>query len=160
VILHIPFSEVSRDITLNSLHSGPSGIRLSHFELVMPSPEKSSSRRKKSSFFRGHLPFEHETALFLLVSVFDVLMTYLMLRSGRFYEANPVARFFINHWGPQGMVYFKFSVVAFICVLTQIIATRKPLLAERVLQFATVIVSCVVVYSLVLFVRHTGGPEL
>lgn len=125
----------------------------------MPSPEKSSSRRKKSSFFRGQLPFEHETALFLLVSVFDVLMTYFMLRSGRFYEANPIARFFINHWGPRGMVYFKFAVVAFICVLTQIIATRKPILAERVLQFATVIVSCVVVYSLVLFVRHTGGVE-
>lgn len=126
----------------------------------MTSPEKSSSRKKKkSSILRGHLPFEHETALFLMVSVFDVLMTYLMLRSGRFYEANPVARFFINHWGPRGMVYFKFVVVAFVCILTQIIATRKPVLAERVLQFATVIVSCVVVYSLILFVRHTGGPE-
>ena len=111
---------------------------------------------QRRSFFLRRLPFEHETSMFLLVSVFDVLMTWMMLRSGRFYESNPVARYFLNHWGMKGMIYFKFSVVAFVCVLTQFIATRRPLLTERILKFATVVVACVVVYSLVLFVRHAG----
>lgn len=130
----------------------------------MPSSPPSGERSKRSGrarFLLRRLPFEHETAVFLLVSVFDVLMTWFMLRSGRFYEANPVARYFINHWGARGMVYFKFSVVAFVCVLTQVIAARRPVTAERILKFATIVVACVVVYSLILFIRHTGGvtPE-
>ncbi len=115
-----------------------------------PTPERERSR----SFFLRKLPLEHETALFLLVSAFDVFMTYWLLRSGRFYESNPVAQYFLHHWGMRGMVYFKFSLVAFVCVITQIIAIQKTHTAQKVLRLATAIVAGVVIYSLVLMVRH------
>lgn len=120
-------------------------------------PRKRRKKKKERHFLLRHLPFEHETALYLLFSIGDIVMTYILLRTGGFYEANPIARFFIAGWGPRGMVYFKFSVVAFVCVLTQIIATRRPATAQRILQLATVIVAGVVVYSIFLFVRHTGA---
>ncbi len=44
---------------------------------------------------------------------------------GNFYESNPVARYFLNHWGVKGLIYFKMAVVAFVCVIAQIVATRR-----------------------------------
>jgi hypothetical protein len=101
----------------------------------------------------GHLPFERETSVFILVSMLDVFMTYILLRSGHFRESNPIADFFIRHWGGKGMIYFKLSMTAFVCVLVQIIALKKPSSAEFVLKLGTLIVGCVVIYSLVLLIR-------
>lgn len=119
----------------------------------IPPDEPRPRRPRRKSFFLRSLPLEHETALYLLVSAFDVFMTYLLLRTDRAVEANPIARFFLHRWGIRGMIYFKFALVAFVCVLTQIIATRKESTARRVLWLATAVVSFVVVYSLVLYAR-------
>ena len=59
--------------------------------------------------FRQRLPLEHETALFILVNVLDFATTYYMLMhrdSGdvSFFESNPVARYFLNHWGVRVVV--------------------------------------------------------
>ena len=120
-------------------------------------PPKNKPRLKNRNFLLRHLPLEHETALYLLVSAFDVFMTYLLLRTDRAVEANPIARFFLNHWGIRGMIYFKFSLVAFVCVVTQIIANRKETTARRILYLAIAVVSVVVIYSLVLYVRILRG---
>ena len=111
--------------------------------------------------FRGHLPLEHETALYLLASVLDVAMTMVLLYRGAgggggavFVESNPVARFFLDRWGPRGMVYFKFTMVAFVCVIVQVIATRRPETARVLLRLATAVVVAVVIYSVLLLVRH------
>ena len=111
-------------------------------------------------WLRGRLPLEHETALFVLVSTLDVFMTYLLLsrRAGEggvvFVEGNPVARFFLNHWGVPGLIYFKFAMVAVVCVIAQVVARRKPRTARRLLSLATLVVGGVVVYSLTLLLRH------
>ncbi|MDB4637863.1 DUF5658 family protein [Planctomycetaceae bacterium] len=118
--------------------------------------ERERRAKPKSDLRRlltGHLPFERETSVFILVSMLDVFMTYILLRSGHFRESNPIADFFIRHWGGKGMIYFKLSMTAFVCVLTQIIALKKPSSAEFVLRIGTLIVGCVVIYSLVLLIR-------
>ena len=120
-----------------------------------PANRKRSEQKKPSSLLSGPLPLETETVWFLLVSALDVVMTYLLIRQPGFTEGNPVAAFFINHWGIKGMVYYKFFMVAFISVITQIIARKREDIAARVLQFATVVVGGVVVYSLVLYLRYS-----
>jgi len=122
-------------------------------------PEKSRKTTNKNSLwyalFQSHRPLEKETALFILVSTLDFYMTWMLLsRHNNFVESNPVARFFINHWGPRGLIYFKFSLVAVVCMLTQIIAMKKLETARRVLQFAIIVVGGVVIYSLTLLLRH------
>lgn len=97
-----------------------------------------------------------ETALFLLVSVLDVFMTYIVLSTGNFREANLLARFFIVHWGARGMVYFKFAMVAFAVVVIQLIARNHPDIALRLLRLAVVIASCIVIYSATLLLRVQG----
>lgn len=105
---------------------------------------------------RGDLPLETETAWLLMVSVLDVVVTYLILRVGG-REANPIANWFIRGWGVKGMVYFKFGVTAFVAVLTQIIAQQRPDVARRLLIFATCVVGGVVVYSAFLLVRISAA---
>jgi len=80
-------------------------------------------------------------------------MTYILLRTGYFRESNPIADFFIRHWGSKGMIYFKLSMTAFVCVLAQIIALKKQKSAEFVLKAGTLIVAVVVIYSLTLLIR-------
>ena len=119
-------------------------------------PDESLTTRGRGSLFGGQLPLENETAWFVLVSALDVFLTYLLLRQPNYTEANPIAAFFINHWGIRGMVYFKFFMVAFVGVIAQIIARTREETARRVLQFATVVVGGVVIYSLFLYVRSRG----
>lgn len=111
--------------------------------------------------FRQKLPLEHETALFILVNVLDFATTYYMLMhreqgDGSFYESNPVAQYFLNHWGVKGLLLFKMAVVAFVCVVAQIVATKKASSARLLLVAGTIVVSIVVVYSLKLFLHHVG----
>ncbi len=121
-----------------------------------PARKTDRKNEERSSFFGGQLPLENETVWFLLVSALDVFMTYLLIRQPNFTEGNPVAAYFLNHWGVKGMVYYKFFMVAFITVIAQIIARSRTDIAARLLQFATIVVGGVVVYSLVLYLRHVG----
>ncbi|HEY4262034.1 MAG TPA: DUF5658 family protein [Schlesneria sp.] len=110
----------------------------------------------------GTAAVQQETLLYVFVSSLDLFMTYILLSQsgGVFIEANPVARFFIAEWGAKGMVYFKFSMVAFVCVLAQIIARYRPRAARWLLLGATVLVSVVVVYSLKLLLQHGSVVDI
>lgn len=110
----------------------------------------------------GTAAVQQETLLYVFVSSLDLFMTYIMLSQGggTFVEANPVARFFIAEWGAKGMVYFKFSMVAFVCVLAQIIARYRPRSARWILLGATMVVAVVVVYSMRLLLQHGNLAEI
>lgn len=104
----------------------------------------------------GTAAVQQETLLFVLISAMDVFMTYILLsqEGGSFVESNPVARYFIAGWGTKGMVYFKFGMVAFVCVLAQIIARRRPQVARWLLVGATIVSAVVVAYSVKLLLQH------
>ena len=123
-----------------------------------PSPQNSITFRE----ILGTAALQQETLLFVVVSSMDLFMTYILLSrsNGQFIEANPVARFFISGWGPKGLVYFKFAMVAFVCVLAQIIARAKPRAARWLLRGATCLVAIVVIYSLTLLLHHGTLEEI
>jgi len=113
------------------------------------------------ALFRYALPLQRESALFLLASVLDVIMTYLMLSDvpepdGRalFYESNPLARWFFEKWNLSGIVAFKFTMVAVVEVIAQIIALRRLQLGRQLLEFGTLVVALVVLYSMYLLLTH------
>ncbi len=120
--------------------------------------------RKLLRVLTAHRPMEHETSLFLLVSFIDFLMTYWMLQHGRsdpensgirFGESNAVARWFLHGWGIRGLLYFKVAVCLFIVLATQAIYSRRPGAARFILWLGIVVTSSVVIYSAVLYFRHT-----
>jgi hypothetical protein len=97
---------------------------------------------------------QRELLWFVLVSALDIFATYILLRDGNFTESNPVAQYFFNRWGMKGMIYFKMGMVAFICIVAHVVSLQRPEWATRILQFATIVVAFVVIYSIVLLVRH------
>ena len=69
-------------------------------------------------------------------------------------ESNPVARYFISGWGTMGLVWFKIGMVTLIVLATQVVATRRPGVAQLVLNGATLFVGSVVVYSAYLLLQN------
>jgi hypothetical protein len=108
---------------------------------------------------RHRLPLETETVLFVMASTLDALLTLFLLRYGgenghTFIESNPIPRYFLESWGLGGLVYFKFALVTVIALICQIIARRKIEVARRVLNFASLVVMGVVIYSAALMLQH------
>ena len=109
----------------------------------------------------GELPLETETCRFVLTSLLDLFMTFLLLYfSNRgmmrnvVVESNPVAQYFIGGWGTFGLVWFKIAMVTIIVLIAQIIATKRLLLAQYVLNGSTLFVGSVVVYSTFLLFQN------
>ena len=103
--------------------------------------------------FRRKLPLEQETTWFIFVNLLDFILTYLILQRGGFTEGNPIALFFLYSWGIKGMLYFKCALVTVVVVLAQIIAAKKVEAARRLLNLGTLIVTCVLFYSLSLLLK-------
>ena len=109
----------------------------------------------------GELPLETETCRFVLISLLDLFMTFLLLYfSNRgmmrnvVVESNPVAQYFISGWGTMGLVWFKIAMVTLIVLAAQAIASRRPTVAQLVLNGAALFVGSVVVYSAFLLVQN------
>lgn len=115
-----------------------------------------SPPEEKGMFFTRKLPLETATCVFILVSAFDVFMTYILLNMDNFRESNGIANLILTKFGFRGMVYFKFFVVFVVVIISQIIATRQIRTARRLLYIGSFITLCVVIYSVYLFVRYGG----
>ena len=71
-------------------------------------------------------------------------------------DDDPVAAFFLHRWGPiKGMLFFKLSIVVFVCLIAQVIAQRRMETARMLLRVGTLAVACIVMYSAMLYLRHT-----
>ncbi len=79
-------------------------------------------------------------------------MTNILLRFNGM-ESNPIAQFFLAHWGFRGLIAFKMAMVAFVCLIAQLIASRHPTRARQMLYLGTIIVLAVVVYSVNLLLQ-------
>lgn len=106
-----------------------------------------------SQFLAGELPLQNETTWFILANCLDVFMTYILIRFGAI-ESNPVANYFLQTYGFAVMIYYKMAVVAFVCVITQVVAWKNLRKAQWLMRVGILIVGLVVVYSSVLFARH------
>lgn len=103
------------------------------------------------------LPLETETCFFILANALDVVMTFILLNSGpQFHESNLIAHYFLAKYGFKGMIYFKFALVAFVAVIAQLIAGSHLTTARWLLNAGTTIVGMVVLYSLTLWIKHSG----
>ncbi len=118
------------------------------------SPQSSIPDRAKAAkhLLTGKLPLQDQTTYFILVNALDIFLTYLHLRNGN-YEANPIAAFFIRNWDVGGMVVYKMTIVASVCTIAQIVALSSLRKASSLLNFGTLFITCVVIYSVWLLAR-------
>ncbi|MDG3006815.1 DUF5658 family protein [Paludisphaera mucosa] len=90
-----------------------------------------------------------EISALLLLSVADLMTTYHLMRTHpKFYESNPVAQFFFARWNIAGMAVFKFSVIAFVVVVGEVVERRRPGLGRFVILTGCLASMVVVVHGL------------
>lgn len=94
-----------------------------------PTPQRNDKHHAKPwwSIAFGTSQLQAFSVCYLGCSLADLMMTFSLLRRGtHFYEANPVALWFITRWNTAGMVFFKFGVVALAIALSEIIERKRP----------------------------------
>lgn len=102
------------------------------------------------------LKLESETAWFVFLNLCDIVATYSLLRrDSRYFESNPIARWFYEGWGFRGMVWFKLAMVVLVVVIAQIVACKRERLAQAVLILGSTVVGAVFVYSYWLGTHHS-----
>jgi hypothetical protein len=100
---------------------------------------------RRRAWFELHCP--QLLALYLVVSALDFVATKALLDLGGFREANPIALYFLYGWGPRGLLYFKAAVTGLVCVISQIVARKRERTAQFILEFGTLVVTLVLLYS-------------
>jgi hypothetical protein len=87
--------------------------------------------------------------LFVCLSLTDLVLTWHLLShgDGQVYEGNPLARWWLAHYGWLGLTLFKLSLALFVVGLTLVIARQRPRAAGKVLVLSCVILATVVLYS-------------
>lgn len=102
----------------------------------------------------GHLKHESETAWYLLLSVGDFILSYVLFTGGTVNgqsaaEANPVAAWFLNHYGLlKGLLGYKLTVVVFVCLVVQLISMKQERLGRLILWLGIALTAYVDIYSL------------
>lgn len=89
----------------------------------------------------------------LLFGVLDLVLTTVLLNTGRVQEANPMARFFLFAGGLHGLIGYKCALLAFATVAAQVIALRRPRAARAVLLVGILAHFFVVSYSVALLLK-------
>ncbi len=99
----------------------------------------------------GHLnKLRKEVASIIATSVADVILTCSLLKSESFYEANPIANWWLNQLGFSGLIVHK--LLWMIVFLGVIIIINDVEIAKTVLVFAALLTGTVVSYSLLLLI--------
>ncbi len=97
--------------------------------------------------------------LLVILSGADLFMTYTLLRaSPTFFESNPVAQWFFARWNMAGMVAFKFSIIAGVIALAELIERRRPGRGKFVLMVGCLGAVYAVIVGLRLYLGHGAAP--
>lgn len=84
-------------------------------------------------------PVSNVAIALIFLSVADLLMTYFLLwQGGRYYEANPLARWFFDRWNVAGLTVFKFLLVGIVVTIGEGVARSRPRLGRLIVLFACV----------------------
>jgi len=89
-----------------------------------------------------------ESLLLILLSTGDLFVTYSLLWQQRFYEANPVARWFFERWNIAGLTAFKFGLIALVVVLGETIERHRPRVGRAILVLGCVTAAAVMLHGL------------
>lgn len=97
--------------------------------------------------------FPYLYILLVVVSTLDLLLTYVILLLGGF-EVNPVANAVLMAGNIQGMVAFKFSIVALVIVICEVVNHHAQPTARRLAIWAVLVSAFPVVWSSLLLHSH------
>ena len=94
-------------------------------KIIPPARDQDYPKRLHAYFFESTRN-KVLVLIFLALSLADLFMTYLLLRSSpHYYESNPVAQWFFSNWNILGMTIYKFAIVGLIVTLCEVIERKR-----------------------------------
>ena len=161
----------------SSPRSAPSVHELSTRRVAPPFPEMvtreqalapmtHSPRKKSSASIEWVRPWVIETSRvqglgtwLVILSAADLLMTFALLqKSPAFFESNPVAQWFFVRWNMAGLVFFKFSIIGGVILVSEIIERQRPGWGRFVLVVGCAGAAYAVFHGVRLYVGHNDLP--
>lgn len=122
----------------------------------IPEEQAQPLRRALRGLASEPLCLEREAAWLVVLSLCDLLMTYVLLRQGAgFYEANPLARWWFVRWNIAGMVAYKFGLIAVVIAICEFVERRRPNAGRAVLWLGCLGALGVFLQGVRLFARYT-----
>jgi hypothetical protein len=110
-------------------------------------------KTRRFSCIRDRSQIEKLSLFLIVLSLFDLLVTYTLLYNyfPDVYEANPVAAWFFLRWNILGMTLFKFSLVASVIIMGEIIERHRRGLGKTVMIFACIAAGAVIFQGLQIY---------
>ena len=91
----------------------------------------------------------------VVLSAADLFMTFALLQtSHRFIEANPFADWFLSRWDTMGLVFFKFSIIGGVILVSEIIERHRPGWGRFVLLVGCIGATYAFIQGLRLYMAH------
>lgn len=118
------------------------------------SEKTSLSMADVKQLLTGHLHHETETAWYILLSMGDFVLSYLLFSGGTLdgrtaFEANQFAAWFLNHYGLlKGLFAYKLILIVFVCLIVQLISIKQERMGRLILWLGIAVTLYVDVYSL------------
>jgi hypothetical protein len=110
-------------------------------------------------FTKRDLVLGNEYLGFVLLSLFDLFLTGYIFKFGGI-EANGLPAWILRNWHLVGFVIFKFSFVAFIIIICEVIAMFNLSKARLVILGGCAVYALVVVYECVLIFQHIDSQMI
>jgi hypothetical protein len=118
--------------------------------------------RKVKTLLKKDLILGQEYMAFLLLNVFDLLLTgWIFKHNGM--EANGLAAFILNNFGQHGdsvFAIYKFLMVVVVIVICEIIASKSIAKAKLIMLLGCVVYFGVVLYESYLIYQFIGIQSL
>jgi hypothetical protein len=144
------------DSSTDSILSGPVGAP-AEGRPTTRRPWAGLDSRRLRAFTREESRLQGLSVCLLILSAADLLMTFALFRSSpTFYESNPLARWVFLRWDMAGMVFFKFSLIAFAIALGEVIERRRPRWGKAVLVVGCIAACYAFTHGLRLYLGFGG----
>lgn len=97
--------------------------------------------------------YQNQHVWLVFVSSLDIMLTWAILNRGG-EEVNPLAAIVIDAWGLYGAIGFKFGLMLFVIIASEVIGRQRDRLGRTLAWLAVGISASPVVWSLTLLVDH------
>lgn len=113
----------------------------------------SSARLPGIALLDRHLRYPYTYLVLLVLSALDVIMTWIILSVGG-REANPIAEAVIDRWGLNGMIVYKFVLIAVFILICEAVGSLRDSAGRSLSRISLAIAAVPVVWSLILLTRY------
>ena len=111
--------------------------------------ERLSRKKPRPHFLSGPSHLGPLSVLLVVLSLGDLFVTYRLLwQGGRFYEANPVARWVFEQWNIAGMTAYKLGVIGFVILLGETIERKRPGVGKAIMILGCIAATVVMIRGL------------